>query len=195
MAVRAAHGDEVAFETLVKRHKHQFQAYVRRPVENPEDTDDVLQEVLLSVWRNLRHYDPKRSFKQWLYFIALNKCRDHARRAKGRRGAMAIFRTIKTSVPPPEASLLRDQALERLQLAIDRMALPYRDVLTLTMLEDLSQSEVAQRLGVSVKAIEVRLYRARNELAGTVKAADLADLTAAETCHHPADRIAPGALP
>ena len=80
--------------------------------------------------------------------------------------------------------MLRDQALQRLELAIDKMPLPYRDALAL-ILEDLSQSETAQRLGVTVKTVEVRLYRARQELAGMVKAADLADLTAAEICDPP----------
>jgi RNA polymerase sigma-70 factor (ECF subfamily) len=180
MAVRAAHGDEAAFETLVKRHKHRFRVYIQRHVEHPDDTDDVMQQVFISLWRNLRHYDPKRSFKQWLGYIVFNKCRDAARRAAVRRKAAVTFPPITFSTATPEMSLLRDQALQRLELAIDKMPLPYREALALTILEDLSQSEAALRLGVTVKAVEVRLYRARLELAGTVRAADLVDLTAAE---------------
>src|ERR1700750_3495950 len=78
-------GDEGAFTALVGRHKKWLYRYIHRYVRDETEAQDVLQESLIAAWRALKSYDPNRPLEFWLRRIALNKCRDRARRMAVRR--------------------------------------------------------------------------------------------------------------
>jgi len=78
-------GDETAFTALVGRYKKPLYRYVHRYVRDEAEAQDVLQEALIAAWRGLKSYDPNRPLEFWLRRIALNKCRDRARRLAVRR--------------------------------------------------------------------------------------------------------------
>jgi RNA polymerase sigma factor CnrH len=191
LARKAANGDEVAFGVLVKRHRRRLERVVRRYLA-PEDAQDVLQEVFISVWRNLSRYDPQRPFKLWLDYIVLNKCRDAARRSVVRQKAQFSFQTMISPVTP-ETCLLKVEATDRLRRAIETLPPTRKAALILTLGDDYSQSEAAQALGVTVKSIETRLHHARQHLAGLVRASDLADLMHIGASQHPDERTTAGA--
>ncbi|WP_168077117.1 RNA polymerase sigma factor [Caulobacter sp. SSI4214] len=172
LARRAAAGDERAFSTLMRRHKSPLHAFARRHVGDPEAAHEVVQESFVAAWKALDRYDPARPFGAWMRAIVLNKCRDRGRRLLVRRLILGE-RSIDAPgapdpadpTPGPEAASLRAEQLTRLEAAIARLPDQLKEPLILTYLEGYSQQDAAAFLGVSVKTIETRAYRARKRLA------------------------------
>jgi RNA polymerase sigma factor (sigma-70 family) len=164
----AKSGDRVAFEALIRQEKAALYAFVRRYVGDADQAYDILQEAFIAAWRAIGRYDPGRPFGVWLRRIALNKCRDHARSAAVRRliqGAFAADPAVQASPAKTEADTGLEGRLARLDRLIPRLPAIYKDPLLLTTTGGLSHEEAAQVLGVSSKAVEMRLYRARRLLA------------------------------
>jgi RNA polymerase sigma-70 factor (ECF subfamily) len=161
LAVAAQGGDRGAFEALIRREKAGLYAFVRRYVGDPDDAYDVVQDAFVAAWRAMGRYDAKRSFGVWLRTIALNKCRDHGRRAKVRRLILGAF------AAEPKTPIQADDnpTLARLDAAIAQLPALYKDPLLLTTAGGLSVAEAATALHASPKAVEMRLYRARHLLA------------------------------
>lgn len=170
---RSLAGEDAAFTQLIAGHKVWLFRFIRRYVGNDDDAKDLLQDSLVSAWQALHRFDAARSFPAWLRQIALNKCRDWSRRSVLR----SIVRHISGDVDliaaesqhsNPEAMLETDQALQRLDQAIAALPQRLREPLILAVFEGLSQRETAQQLRVSEKAVETRIYRARQRLAGVI---------------------------
>jgi RNA polymerase sigma factor (sigma-70 family) len=179
---RARAGDQRAFAILITRHKHWLYRFVRRYVGSAEDAQDVLQESFVAALTNLARYDPERPFDVWLRRIALNKCRDRARRRAVRR-AVGLEQPadrdpadIIDPSAPADAKLGTDRALRALDQAIAQLPAALKEPLVLTALEGLSQKEAGELLGLSAKAVEVRVYRAKRQLALQLDRASVSDL-------------------
>ncbi|MDB5696211.1 MAG: polymerase sigma-70 factor,ECF subfamily [Sphingomonas bacterium] len=174
LLVRAVRGDEQAFAQLVTRHKASLYGYIRRFVGNAEDAQDLLQQTFLSAWLAIERFDPERPPGAWLRTIARNKCRDHGRKALGRRllkfadWGRAAEQVVDTRATPEER-WIDDEGLGAVDRAVASLPRALKEPLLLTAFEGLSQAEAAQELGISVKSVETRLYRARRRLADTLK--------------------------
>jgi RNA polymerase sigma-70 factor (ECF subfamily) len=171
LAVRTLRGDDDAFARLMSRHKAWVYRFVRRYVGNHADAYDVLQETFFAAWRALSRYDTDRPFAFWLRRVALNKCRDRNRREIVRRliggGTSGTDGDSADSIDPaPDPSMLAqsDQELGRLEAQIQKLPRSLKEPLLLTALEGLSQRQAGELLGVSAKAVETRVHRARARL-------------------------------
>jgi RNA polymerase sigma-70 factor (ECF subfamily) len=180
LAAQAEAGDQRAFAELMGRHKAWLYRFVRRHQPDAEEAYDILQETFTSAWGALRRYDPERPFHVWLRRIALNKCRDRARKAMVRRalfGAIGLGGADPPEVadpgPRPDAAAAASEAVQRLERAVAALPRQLREPLVLTALEGLSQKEAAEVLGVGVKVIETRIYRARKQLAAVLERDDI----------------------
>lgn len=167
IAVAAKDGNREAFEFLVRRHKAGIYRFVRRYIGQGDDAYDILQNCFVSAWTGLARYDPARPFLPWLRVIALNKCRDFARRQKVRRLILKAFaaetQASETASPADAHDGLDTEVerLSRLDKAIARLPAFYKEPLLLTTVSGLSHIETAKELGTTPKAVEMRLYRAR----------------------------------
>jgi RNA polymerase sigma factor (sigma-70 family) len=179
---RVLDGDDAAFTQLTSRHKKWLYRFIRRYVGHDADAFDLLQESFISAWSSLDRYDPERPFHAWLRQIALNKCRDRGRREKVR----SIIRRLSSDSEQfaargrwanPEAAISSREALLRLDDAIASLPARLREPLILTVFEELSHREVAQMLGVSDKAVETRVYRAKQRLSKVIEHVDLQDFS------------------
>ncbi|MBI5942522.1 MAG: RNA polymerase sigma factor [Caulobacterales bacterium] len=172
LAASAVAGDERAFARLIARHKDGLYRFIRRYTGNPDEAYDLLQDTLAAAWTALKRYDAARSFPTWLRSIALNKCRDWSRRRAVRRwltrsdpldGQAGM--NLTDDAPSPEAAVLDQQRLSRLDRAVANLPQGLKEPLILTALEELSHEEVGRILGLTAKAVELRVYRARKALA------------------------------
>lgn len=169
LAALALAGRQQAYRALMARHRDPIFRLVRASIGDPTEALDVTQEVFISAFAALARYDPERPFIAWLRRIALNKCRDRARR----RAVRSFFTRAAplddgVSVADP-AALPDTQAADRAELArvaaaIGRLPTRLRETLLLRTVSGLGQSETADILGVSEKTVETRLYRARTRL-------------------------------
>ncbi|MDR3507234.1 MAG: RNA polymerase sigma factor [Caulobacteraceae bacterium] len=171
LAVLAGSGDRRAFERLVTRHRTALYRFARRYVGASDEAYDIVQESLVSAWGALGRYDPSRPFGAWLRAITLNKCRDHGRRGATRRLFLKAFAAGRSPVSDAQADQQARQdkseaeaRLARLDIAIAALPRAYKEPLLLTLVEGLSHQAAAAQLGISPKAVEMRLYRARQTL-------------------------------
>ncbi len=166
---RCLTGESQAQRSLVERHRPGIWRLARNATGSAEQAFDVTQETFVAAFAALARYDASRPFGAWLRRIALNKCRDWSRRR-------AVRRLFEFGMPEGiEAGLADDAALPdriaegRAELAAVSRAiadLPTRlkEVLLLRAVDGLSQAETAALLGISEKAVETRLARARGKL-------------------------------
>jgi len=180
LVARARAGEDRAFSELLRRHKPALYGFVRRYVGDGDAAAEVVQETFIAAWRALARYDAHRSLKVWLRAIALNKCRDRARRLAVRRFILgekddqsAEAQAQPDPAPAGEAQLVAVQRRALIQKAIDQLPAKLKEPLLLTYFDELSQQEAADVLGVSTKTIETRVYRARKRLAELIDRAAL----------------------
>jgi RNA polymerase sigma factor (sigma-70 family) len=184
LIVAARAGDQVAFAKIMRQHKGWLYQFIRRYVGDRDEAYDVLQESFVSAWGALSRFDPERPFEAWLRRIALNKCRDRARRSAVRRTALRLFgmgeneAASASTAPAPDSQARVDHALRRLESAVARLPRNLKEPLVLTMLEGMSHRDAGELLNINAKAVETRVYRAKRLLATMLSPEDLADLTA-----------------
>ena len=169
LAALALAGRQAAFRELLDRHRASVFRLVRSNTGDDDAALDVTQEAFIAAFAALKSYDGTRPFKTWVSRIALNKCRDRARRRAVRRFfsfALPIEAAASVSDDsiPADRQLADRAELARVREAITNLPAPIREPLVLRTIEGLSQAETAQLLGISEKAVETRLYRARNKL-------------------------------
>ncbi|WP_240623201.1 MULTISPECIES: RNA polymerase sigma factor [Brevundimonas] len=168
---KAAQGDRAAFSRLMTATKGDLHRFVARYVGDPDEALDLVQESYAAAWLSIRRYDPARPFGAWLRTIALNKCRDWSRRRRVRRmvrGVMGLDAPQAMAVgdPAPGADVRVDERrrLERLNRALADLPGGQRAPLMLAVLEGRSHAEIGEILGLSPKAVELRIARARRAL-------------------------------
>lgn len=173
--VRGALADEAqAARALVERHREAVYRLARTATGDAEEAFDIAQETFIAAFGALSRYDPGRSFRGWIAAIALNKCRDRARRRAVRRffGLPMPDNAadwVADESPSPEAQAASREELAATARAIAELPSALKDVLILRTIEGMSQQETAEALGISAKAVETRLYRARQKLSQMVR--------------------------
>ncbi|MEI9964781.1 MAG: RNA polymerase sigma factor [Caulobacteraceae bacterium] len=183
MVAAVLRGEQNAFTALMRRHKAWLYLFIRRHVPTSEDAYDILQESFASAWKALSSYDRQRPFDIWLRRIALNKCRDRARKESVRRRVFQVVGLSSEAKDEPrdpaagaDDMQIANETLTRLNAAVEKLPAKLREPLVLTALQGLSQKEAAEVLGASVKVVEMRVYRARKQLAAALDRAGIADL-------------------
>lgn len=169
LAALAIGGRQSAYAELLSRHREAIFRMVRGTIGDADAAIDVTQEAFIAAFAALKSYDIDRSFRNWVSRIAINKCRDWARRRAVRRFLsfampIEIALSVADDTIPVDRQLADRAELARVSEAIARLPASIREPLVLRTIEGLSQSETAEVLGISEKAVETRLYRARNKL-------------------------------
>jgi RNA polymerase sigma-70 factor (ECF subfamily) len=169
LAALALAGRQAAYTELLARHRVAVFRLARATTSDDDAALEVTQEAFIAAFAALKSYDSSRPFKTWMSRIALNKCRDWARRRAVRRFfsfALPIEAAdaISDDSVPVDRQLTDKAELARVRAAIAKLPSPIREPLVLRTIEGLTQAETAEILGISEKAVETRLYRARTRL-------------------------------
>lgn len=162
---RVLSGDERAFNDLMHRHKADLYRFVRAYAGDAAEAYDLVQETFVAAWLALDRYDSSWPFAAWIRRIALNKCRDWSRRRRVRQFFYAAQDIDAPGLSLPDATPeLPDERLDALESAIAGLPTGLKEPLILTVLSGLSHKEAGRVLGLTAKAVEVRVYRAKQKL-------------------------------
>ncbi|MEE8575457.1 MAG: sigma-70 family RNA polymerase sigma factor [Thermodesulfobacteriota bacterium] len=161
---RAGLGEELAFEKIYKASAGFVYNTALRIVADPEDAKEVTQEVFIKIYREIKGFEFRSSFKTWVYRItantALNKCR-----ARGQRGREVAIDTRMAAnsaqVRGSEESLIGKENKRELTELLQTLNPDQRACIVLRELEGLSYSEIADTLEVNINTVRTRLLRAR----------------------------------
>jgi RNA polymerase sigma-70 factor (ECF subfamily) len=177
LAHRAAGGDEASFALLIERYQGPVHCFVFRSVADEETAKDLTQEVFVKAWFALARVQERARFSTWLFQIAANLCRDHARSKATRNARMTnpmvrerddgstVERDFTHPGMSPDNQAQTNESMAVLQRAIAGLPAELREAFILGAIDQLPHKEIAAILGISPKAVEVRIYRARKTLA------------------------------
>ena len=152
----ARRGEPWALEQLYQSHQPQLYALCYRLLERSEDAEDAVQATFVHAFRALPRFRGDSAARTWLYRIATNEALGILRR---RREAPPVEDTDASS-PDGTAAVVERLAV---RAALARLTPDHRAILVLRLWEELSYSEIAAALGISLPAVKMRLNRARAE--------------------------------
>ena len=166
-------GSEAAFRTVVERYQNRIYRTVYSLLRNPEEAEDVAQEVFVEVYKTIGRFRGDAALSTWLYRLATSRALRNRRRAQAQK-RFAYFTSLLgfdngvLHEPPDHAhplALLEGQQQFQLLLAhIARLPNQQQVAFTLRHEQELSYEQIAAVLGTTVAAVESLLFRARNTL-------------------------------
>jgi RNA polymerase sigma-70 factor (ECF subfamily) len=156
-------GQADCFTVLMDRHLVAVRRHLRSMVGNSSDADDLLQEVLLKVWRRLSTFRSESSLRTWMIRVAMNEVLQLYRREQHRRLCQPLrdFDAFPSHGESPHQRLARTEVTQAVRSAVARLPVKYSQVLILRDLEQLSARETAQCLKSTIPAVKTRLFRGR----------------------------------
>jgi len=156
----SADGDRRAFDSIVARHGAFTLRVALRLMRDPAVAEDVVQEAMVRVWTRAAHFDAGRaSFRTWLYRIVVNLCIDRRRRVQ----PDPMPEDFDVADPAAGADEMMEVSERNAALAGALKDLPVRQRAAMTLVYDegMSGAEAARVLGLSARAVERLLARAR----------------------------------
>jgi len=168
------HGDETAYEILIQRYQQPVYNLVCRLLNDPSDASDIVQEVFLKVFRNIRSFRHGSSLKTWIYRIAVNEAYNHRRWFSRHHRQEVAFGPDDSAAahadsfadpgrsPFEEAADHETRAL--VEAALEKLKPNFRTAVVLRDIEDLTYEEIAAVLEVSLGTVKSRILRGREAL-------------------------------
>lgn len=154
-------GDATAFESLFRRHQQYVAGLCLSLLRSHAEAEDAAQDIFIKAYRGLPAFEPKVTFRGWLYRIAVNHCRDliDQRLRRAEDSDEELLATIAT-LPKQEARLVATMTLEA---ALEKLKPDYRVAFILQAVEGCTIGEVAAALGIGFEAAASRLRRAYHQ--------------------------------
>jgi RNA polymerase sigma-70 factor (ECF subfamily) len=160
---RTGNGDRSAYEKLYRRYARPVFALALRRLGDRGRAEDAVQETFVSVWRSARTYRPERGpGAPWLYGVARNAIVD---RSRARTEPPAEAPDVASGDAPPDERAELAWTQWRVHRALETLPEREREVIALAYWSDLSQSEVAERLGIPLGTVKTRTRSALHHLA------------------------------
>lgn len=131
--------------------------FIRRRVPDDHVADDLLQETFMRVHRNIGKLQEAERLAAWVYQIARNVVHDHHRKATNSTVALADAETVRDDNEPQNGSRSITWLAEMIQSLPDG----YRQAVQMAEIEEQSQQDVADRLGLSLSGAKSRIQRGR----------------------------------
>jgi len=175
--IRAAReGDESAFEKIVRFYTPTIYNMALRMCNNREAAQDMSQEIFLRLHSRLSRYDASRPFEPWFFTLAVNVCRNYLTRSRRYEVPLSQisgesdegFERASTGKTPLEEGAESDLH-QLIRNEVKKLPLPYREVIVLRYIKELSYEELAEVLQLPMGTVKNRLFRAREMLKQRLK--------------------------
>lgn len=159
-------GDDLALNRLMLRWQVPLRSFLYRSTRNEPDALDLAQETFVRIYQHRARYRAGAKFSTWMFQIALNLARDHARRQRRRPTSPLDEAPEAASADDPGRAATDAEAAAAVRHAIAQLPDELREAVLLSEFQDLSHAEIAEIVDATPKAVETRLYRAREKLRG-----------------------------
>jgi RNA polymerase sigma-70 factor (ECF subfamily) len=173
LMLRLKNGEDWILNELMTRWQRSLVAFIYRYIGHQTDALDLAQETFVRVYATRRRYTVRGKFSTWLFAIAANLCRNYLRWRR-RRGESVpktwdtedaeFAERIQSLDDSPDQAAIRSESISLIRVAIDKLPHDLKTVVLLYEYQSLSYEEISSVLGCSVKAVEMKLYRARHLL-------------------------------
>lgn len=149
---------EKEFARLISEHKETIYTICLMNAADQDEAQDIMQEVLINLWRSLNSYRGECNIRTWIWRISTNTCITYYRKEKKQR------ETLKLDVQ--DLLKVDDEDNRQIQMLHNRVhrLRPFDRAVVLLWMENLSYEEIGQILGISAKNVSVRLFRIKEQL-------------------------------
>lgn len=147
--------NEQQFTALVKRHKETIYSVCLMFADNQDDANDLMQEVLIKLWKGFDSFRGECSEKSWIWRISMNTCITQDQKLKHKQDVPVAELLTEQTAESKQVKMLHDR-IHRLQ--------PFDRAIVMLWLEDLSYEDIGQIVGITAKNVSVRLVRIKEEL-------------------------------
>ena len=145
------------FERLVMEHKTTIYSVCYMFTETKAEADDLFQEVLVSLWQGMDSFRGDASLRSWVYRVSMNTCISYRRKKKIQTVPLEFSAdSMAPNSPESKQAKMLHERISRLE--------PFDRAIVLLWLEDIPYDEIAAIVGISVKAVGVRLVRIKEKL-------------------------------
>jgi RNA polymerase sigma-70 factor, ECF subfamily len=178
LVAAAKNGDELAFESLFKRHQRSILALALRYTRGREDAEDVVQQTFQKAFVHLQKFEGKSSLSTWLTRIAINQALMLLRSRRGQHEVPIDDSSsheatpaleLADASPDPEASYLQTEKTQILSAAMRQLRPGMRKAIELRELGELSNRDTAAHMGLSIGTVKARVFHARRKLAKALR--------------------------
>ena len=182
LMLRLKSGEDSILNELMTRWQQPLVAFIYRYIRHETDALDLAQETFVRVYETRHRYAVRAKFSTWLFSIAANLCRNHLRWRQRRREAgpetpdqedAGLAERVHSPGDSPDQAAMRSESISLVKVAIDKLPHDLKTAILLHEYQSLSYAEVSSVLGCSVKAVEMKLYRARHLLRETLVGSEL----------------------
>ena len=161
-------GDEKSLELLILRYLKPIYSFTYKYVGNTQDAEDITQETFVKVWRNLKRFDNKKSFKSWIFTIAKNTRIDFLKKKKtvlfsefeNEEGENMFTESLADPAPLITEILEKAGITRILKNILELLAPKYRKVIFLRYNDHFNFREIAESLGEPLNTVKSRHRRA-----------------------------------
>ena len=171
LMLRLKDGEDSILNELMTRWQQPLVAFIYRYTGHETDALDLAQETFVRIYETRRRYTVKAKFSTWLFAIAANLCRNYLRWRQRRRESETLdtenaepAEGVQSLDDSPDQAAMRSESISLVKVAIDKLPHDLKTVILLYEYQSLSYSEISSVLRCSVKAVEMKLYRARQLL-------------------------------
>lgn len=180
LLARCRRGEPEAWDELFDLHYAAAGRFIFQlsPDFSREDSEEICQEVFLSVIKNLGTFQGESQFQTWLFRIAVNKARDYReKRFAAKRGGAQTTISLQAenpetgrapdpadSLPTPDEKLMNGEQMALVRQSLDQLDEPCREIVELRYLGDLSYEELSATLNLNAKTVSSRLSRCLDRL-------------------------------
>jgi len=152
------------FESLYQKYHQDIFQFLFYMVRNREQTEDLVQEVYIRVYKSYKRFEGKSSEKTWLFSIARNVAIDFFRKQKGWKGRLLekfdwSENQVKDEYPIPEEITIQNEKIQWIYKCLDRCTVDQKAVIILRYIHDLSISETAQALSWTESKVKTTQHR------------------------------------
>jgi RNA polymerase sigma-70 factor (ECF subfamily) len=172
-------GHDAALNDLMERHAKPVFHFLCRMLGNEDDANDLAQETFVRVFKSRGSFRAEQKFSTWLFTIAANLARNHFRwrarhpnislDAQNPETEQSLGSTLPANNPAPNEQALTAERAKAVRLAVSKLPEDLREAMVLCEWEERSVAEAAAILETTPKAVESRLYRARQILRARLK--------------------------
>ncbi len=157
-------GDHEKYELIVSRYQKKLERYIRRLTNRSEDVDDLLQEVFIKAYKNLRRFNQKLQFSSWIYRIAHNESVNLIKSSWIQKITSLEPLLLLSKENEIENKLERHQLKQKMANCLEQLPIKYREPLVLYYFEDKSYQEISDILRLNGQTVGVLIHRAKNKL-------------------------------
>jgi RNA polymerase sigma-70 factor (ECF subfamily) len=161
---------EKAFQILVKTYQERLYWHIRKIVLNHDDTDDILQNVYIKVWKNVDGFREDSSLFTWLFRIATNESLSHLQKQR-RHSVVPMNEVSDHLVESLESDVYfdGDEIQKKLQLAIIQLPEKQRLVFNMKYFDEMKYEEMSEILTTSVGALKASFHFAVKKIEDFLK--------------------------